>query len=49
MDDVWNAMNQEFINTGENFRIMTSSESKEFQSQIKHFNKPESEVTEFTE
>ncbi len=37
MDEVWEAMNQEFINSGENFRIMTDSESKDFQSQYKDF------------
>jgi len=33
MDEIWNTMNQEFIDSGEDFRIMTESESKEFQSQ----------------
>jgi len=37
MDEVWEAMNQEFIDSGENFRIMTDSESKDFQSQYKGF------------
>jgi len=37
MDEIWNTMNQEFIDNDDQFRIMTDSESKAFQSQYKGF------------
>jgi len=37
MDEIWNTMNQEFIDNDDQFRIMTDSESKDFQSQYKDF------------
>jgi len=37
MDEIWNTMNQEFIDNDDQFRIMTDSESKAFQSQYKDF------------
>ena len=37
MDEVWEAMNQEFILNDDQFRIMTDAQSKDFQSQYKDF------------
>ena len=38
MDEVWEAMNREFIDHDEQFRIMTSEQSEEFQKQYKELN-----------
>jgi len=38
MDEVWEAMNQEFVDNDEQFRIMTSEQSEEFQKQYKELN-----------
>jgi hypothetical protein len=38
MDEVWEAMNREFVDNDEQFRIMTSEQSEEFQKQYKELN-----------